>query len=712
MRIGGEVVELSWGVWEDWVRAGRIPHDALIQFDAVTGSEWARAEDLEMYTSLRNDAAIEWQHQFRWGPPPVLTALLVGVQIRIWWSTWIPGVEEALVDRFTNWAPPVLEDGEVWRLLSMGFLHVTTDHLFLNMMWLAYTGWNIERALGRANLGALYLASVLGGSVLSTLMSPETPSLGASGGVFGLVAASVVFGLVRPELLPARGRRVFGLAMLPYLVLMFSSGLMNARTDNWAHFGGLAVGAILALLLDPEPLQRRERWNLKVHLVLGALSLTLLLGLFLGGPRLERIVDSDVLRSRLAELRGARAPEVALEGYRPLTYAVPAGWKPGIDAARGTAHVSPVADGALRAWGVRPRNREMIQTTEAIAEAWIASLRREWPHAEISEPSSDEVAGWPGLKIIATIDAGAEPRRLEWRGVARGAWTLEEVWQVDLAREARLRPLRDRLRRSVVWGEPTELLEARRDAERLPGSVRFRSRLALALVRTGQVDEALALHEALIAEDPSDPQRWLDALEVVQTGLPQIEDPGSWWRRALEASSGPRLIDAVARGLAADDQLEVARGLLQLAWRASPGERTLKRALRRLDLPTELDPETGVPWLLVHDPLTGAPREAPQPQPLTLEAAAIAGAQLAQQRRTVTAAAVAAVIAGDRAGLVPVLVLRMGRAPTGDPDVLEALATELEAAIDDRVPAWMPPELVEALVEHPEYVGIVRSSEP
>lgn len=678
----------------------------------MTGPDWVRAGDLELYTSLRNDAAIEWRQQFRGGPPPILTALLVGFQIRVWWSSQIPWVRGLLEERFTNWAPPLLEDGEVWRLLSMGFLHTSTEHLFVNMLWLAYTGWNIERALGRINLLVLYLASVLGGSLLSLTMSPDTPSLGASGGVFGLVSASVVFGLVRPELLPARGRRVFGFALLPYLLLMFFSGLGNEGVDNWAHFGGLASGAVLALLLDPEPLQRREHWNRKIHLGFGGIAVASLLVLALAGPRLASIVDSEVLRARHTRLRTGRAPELDLDRYRPLIYAIPAGWTPGVDAARGTAHVSPVGDGGFRAWGVRSRNRDTLQTTEAIAAEWIASLQAEWPHATISEPSPVQLAGWPGLGIVATIGAGAEPRRLEWRGVARGAWTLEEVWQVDLAREARLQPLRDRLRRSVIWGDPEELREARSDAERVAGSAKFQARLALALARVGQLDEALAIQEALLAEAPQDPKRWRDALELVQTGLARIEDPDDWWRRALAASPEPALIEAVARGLAADGREQVARGLLQIAWQASPGDRILKRARRRLELPTELDPQTGAPWQLVHDPLTGAPRQPPELPPLTLEAARAAGEHLAQQQAALAAAATAAISAGDRAGLVPLLVLRMGHAPTEDADVLAALATELQRAVDDRAPSWVPPGVVEALQANPGYLEQVRPAGP
>ena len=52
----------------------------------------------------------------------------------------------------TNWAPAILEQGEVWRLLSYGLLHLWFPHLLFNMLFLVYTGYHLERAIGRANL--------------------------------------------------------------------------------------------------------------------------------------------------------------------------------------------------------------------------------------------------------------------------------------------------------------------------------------------------------------------------------------------------------------------------------------------------------------------------------------------------------------------------------------------------------------------------------
>ena len=79
--------------------------------------------------------------------------------------------------------PPVFEDGEIWRMLTMGVSHQAAFHLGMNMLWLFYCGWNLERALGRANLLFLFLGSVFAGSVLSMFGNPWIPSLGASGGI-------------------------------------------------------------------------------------------------------------------------------------------------------------------------------------------------------------------------------------------------------------------------------------------------------------------------------------------------------------------------------------------------------------------------------------------------------------------------------------------------------------------------------------------------
>jgi hypothetical protein len=110
----------------------------------------------------------------------------------------------------------------------------------------------LERAAGRANLVSIFVSSVFWGGVLSMFMEPSRPSLGVSGGDFGLIAAMIVFGWKQWDDLPNRSRRYFGWAMLPYLVLSIVSGVYSNNVDNWSHFGGMLCGIVMMSALTPE----------------------------------------------------------------------------------------------------------------------------------------------------------------------------------------------------------------------------------------------------------------------------------------------------------------------------------------------------------------------------------------------------------------------------------------------------------------------------
>ena len=328
VQINGETIGLTWEDFEERVRAGRVPPEALVRWEPLTGDAWVEAGELETYKSLHNEALWDWQRSLRHGPVPILTALLVGFQVRVWWLAHIPSWNVWLETRFTKWTAFTLEDGEVWRILTMGLLHTDGIHLVMNMLWLGYTAWNLEAALGRKNLLCLYFGSVTAGSLLSMWGAPESPSLGASGGVFGLIAASVVFGFARPNILPVRSLRFFGFAMLPFLLLMFLSGVFNARTDNWCHLGGLLAGGLLAGMLDPPPLERAPGHNTRVRGAVLLLIGGVLTTLALAGPAFVSLADADEVRTTALTARSAsRRVEVADPGrYRSLRYDVPLGW--------------------------------------------------------------------------------------------------------------------------------------------------------------------------------------------------------------------------------------------------------------------------------------------------------------------------------------------------------------------------------------------------
>jgi membrane associated rhomboid family serine protease len=144
---------------------------------------------------------------------------------------------------------PGVASGEVWRLLTAAFLHGSVLHLLLNMYAVYLFGPPLEQAFGRVRFVVLYLVSALGGSAASYAFSPPlTPSLGASGAVFGLLGAFLV---VSRKL----GRDASFLYVLLAVNLAF--GFFAANIDWKAHLGGLAAGVLTGIALVYAPRERR-----------------------------------------------------------------------------------------------------------------------------------------------------------------------------------------------------------------------------------------------------------------------------------------------------------------------------------------------------------------------------------------------------------------------------------------------------------------------
>ncbi len=699
IRIGDEEHALDWDEWEARVRQGRVPPDALVAIEAITDGAFVPARTLESYQSLRDDAALAWQGRFVAGPAPLMTALIVGVNIRLWWFAKVPEAYVWLDVNLTNWAAPIFEDGEPWRLLSMGLLHVAFPHLAMNMLWLAYTGWNLERALGRVNLLVIYLASVLGGSVLSALFSPESRSLGASGGVFGLVAAAVVFGFARPELLPSRGRRVFGLALLPYLVVMFASGLSNTGIDNWSHFGGLVTGAFAALVLDPTPLQRWRGWNALVWSTAGLGAAALFTALVVAGPRLEPIEDVEAAAERIRTNTVVLTPTAGeLAPYRPVLWAVPAGWRYGVTASGDAGFTSPSPRGG-RTFAVREDEHPAPVEPFGRALAWSDKVRTAMPDAEIGRPQAVQLAGRTGLGLKVRTPRGD---LLQWWCATRGVYALEAVWQVDARQAQRLEPLARRLIARVAWKEPEAMVQARAALERNPDSHRAKADLARALAAVGEPFEAHALYQTLIAQEPRNADHIAGLLQLAAWYPAAVPDLDALRDRALAADPSPAALLAVVDSLEASQEHDAARGLLALAWERLPGDRVLRRALGRRAIPTALDPDSNLPRTLRFDPDTGRPRDAAtidalRQAPLTVDAAREAGARATARRARWVTQVLAALPGDPTAAVDPLLRLKLEAPPADRDAALAELIEDLRTLERRGSLRWLPGELAEPI---------------
>lgn len=141
---------------------------------------------------------------------------------------------------------PVLGDIQPWRFLTAALVHAGILHIAMNMVALYAVGNFLEQSLGRVRFAALFVLSVLGGSVAVLVLSGGptnvawiTPVVGASGGVFGLFAA-VVFEL----------RRLGGNAqsMLVIIGINLVFGFVFSGISWQGHVGGLVVGAVLGFI--------------------------------------------------------------------------------------------------------------------------------------------------------------------------------------------------------------------------------------------------------------------------------------------------------------------------------------------------------------------------------------------------------------------------------------------------------------------------------
>lgn len=128
-----------------------------------------------------------------------------------------------------------------WRLLSSAFLHYGLFHLVLNMLALFVLGMDLERGLGRARFLAVYLISALwGGAAVALFSQVNTETVGASGGVFGLLgAAAVLIRHNRGDLRP----------LISVLVLNAVISIAVPAISLQGHLGGLLGGGLAATVL-------------------------------------------------------------------------------------------------------------------------------------------------------------------------------------------------------------------------------------------------------------------------------------------------------------------------------------------------------------------------------------------------------------------------------------------------------------------------------
>jgi membrane associated rhomboid family serine protease len=193
-------------------------------------------------------------------PPPVVTPVLILANL-VWFAVgvvvaWrsegavgftLRGWEGSVLLRIGGVSGDSLLNGDWWRLISACFVHAGGVHLVLNLYALGVIGPVAEGLWGRWRFALIYAWAGLAGNCLAMAVHPDVLVAGASGAVWGVMAAVGAWVALHREHLPPE--LVLGWARTLWVVLLVNIVVSFAPRVSWeAHLGGAAVGFAAAVL--------------------------------------------------------------------------------------------------------------------------------------------------------------------------------------------------------------------------------------------------------------------------------------------------------------------------------------------------------------------------------------------------------------------------------------------------------------------------------
>ncbi|MGL1957131.1 MAG: rhomboid family intramembrane serine protease [Colwellia sp.] len=182
-------------------------------------------------------------------------------------------------------SPLLVSQGQWDRLFTSNFLHIGLLHLYFNMMAFFVFGNVLEKLMGRKNLLLVFLFACLGGAIASCYADRSLVSVGASGGIFGLMGSLLFINLKMGFRLPAG----FNLGKQSWLIMLCLNGglpFLIPQIDWVAHLGGFVVGVVITWILLRKHMshsvttkEQLEKW--RITSPIASLSVVVISGLFL-----------------------------------------------------------------------------------------------------------------------------------------------------------------------------------------------------------------------------------------------------------------------------------------------------------------------------------------------------------------------------------------------------------------------------------------------
>jgi membrane associated rhomboid family serine protease len=167
---------------------------------------------------------------------------------------------------------PYVADGDWWRPITAGFVHAGPLHIGFNMFLLYQLGRILEPAIKWWGFLVLYVMSLVGASLLVLILDPNDVTVGASGAVFGLMAATFIA-------MRSRGIDPFSTGIGPLIVINLLLTFTIPGISIGGHIGGLVAGAVGGWLLwEWGPRLGARRGQIVPVAICGALAVALYIG--------------------------------------------------------------------------------------------------------------------------------------------------------------------------------------------------------------------------------------------------------------------------------------------------------------------------------------------------------------------------------------------------------------------------------------------------
>jgi membrane associated rhomboid family serine protease len=136
---------------------------------------------------------------------------------------------------------------EVYRLFSPIFLHGGVFHILGNMLFLTLMGVPLEQKWGWRKYAIVLAVAGIGASLFSTVVRPDSVSVGASGALFGLLGASLADLTMHWTTQDPTARRMQLVQQVLFIVIWMAVSFGSKYIDGWAHLGGLVFGFLLGV---------------------------------------------------------------------------------------------------------------------------------------------------------------------------------------------------------------------------------------------------------------------------------------------------------------------------------------------------------------------------------------------------------------------------------------------------------------------------------